>query len=84
MVSNKSDWNFDFEVHTLSDAELDELIDQIQINFNASITTEKRKIIKECKFSFLTHYVLDVIKTGFLMKDKGELIADENFNSCKS
>ena len=69
MISNNSKWNLDFEVHSLSNAELEVLIDQIQRKFNALITTKKIKIIKECKFSFLTHYVLDIIKTKYLLND---------------
>ena len=69
MISNNSKFNFSFEVHSLSNAELEVLIDQIQRKFNALITTKKIKIIKECKFSFLTHYVLDIIKTKYLLND---------------
>lgn len=52
--------NLDFEVHTLSLAEIDKVIKQITQKFG-DVVTGKLKIIRECKFSFLPHAVSDII-----------------------
>lgn len=79
---NNSGWNLDFEIHSLSFAEVEELIENIEQKFNTP--NNILKIIRECKFSFLTHFVLDIIKKYYMIeKEQGEIV-DENIDSFKS
>lgn len=59
-IPNNSNMNLDFEVHTLSFAEVNKVIQIITQKFG-DIVTGKLKIIRECKFSFLPHSVSDII-----------------------
>ena len=68
----QSNWNLDFEIHVTSFAEVNGIIEQIEKQFtNVTINaTAPLRIIKECKFSFLTHYISDVIIKNYILEDK--------------
>lgn len=71
-IPQKSDWNLDFEIHVTSLAEVNEVIEQIEKQFNNIIINPHTplRIIKECKFSFLTHYTSDVILKNYILEDE--------------
>lgn len=68
MIPHRSKWNLDFEVHSSSFVEVDELLGNIEQKFNTK-NNFYLKIIRECKFSFLTHSVLDIIKKNYIIQD---------------
>lgn len=74
LMPQNSQWNIDFEIHTNSFAEVNEVIEKIEKRFSNIITNSQSplKIIRECKFSFLTHYVSDVIMKNYILKDEKE------------
>lgn len=71
LKSNFSKWNLDFELHVTSYAEINIIISKIMREFNDSITVkETLKIIRECKFTFLPHYVLDIILKNYVLENR--------------
>lgn len=69
LIPSNSQWNLDFELHVLSKAELDIILGQIERKFDSIKTSSILKIIRECKFSFLTHSVSDIILNNYVLKN---------------
>lgn len=69
LVPNTSQWNLDFEVHVSSLAEVNKVREQIEQAFVGIETNPPLKIIKECKFSFLTHSVSDLILNNYVIEE---------------
>lgn len=69
LMPSNSQWNLDFELHVLSKAELDIILGQIERKFDSIKTRSILKIIRECKFSFLTHSVSDIILNNYVLKN---------------
>ena len=79
LISSTSKWNLDFEAHVLSYIDINILIEKIQAEFNKAVRIEKTlRIIRECKFSFMTHFVSDSIFNKFLLKNVREQNRFEN------
>lgn len=72
---NSNNCNLDFEVHVLSLAEVEKIVQEINTEFGEIVTT-RLKIIQECVFSFLPHFVSDVILKKYVENNKGEIIND--------
>lgn len=81
-IPNSSQWNLDFEIHVSSFAEVNEIRERIEQTFNEIETNPPLKIIKECKFSFLTHSVSDIILNQYVEKQLLEGDEYENTPSC--
>lgn len=75
MIPNDYKWNLDFEVHVLSYADVTILIEQIEKDFSGFVSVEKPlKIIRECKFSFLPHYIADMILNYYVTNNEQDNI----------
>lgn len=72
MPPNNSQWNLDFEVHVSSYVEINKLLEQIEQKFDDIKIDTPLKIIEECKFSFLTHSVSDIILKNYVLENTQE------------
>lgn len=60
-IQQDSKMNLDFEVHVSSYSEIDKILQKLDREFDNLRVSETLRIKKECKFSFLTYAVSDII-----------------------
>lgn len=68
--ASSADWNLDFEVHVQSYSDVNNIISQIENEFDSIDIQKPLRIVQECKFSFLSEYVSKEIHDYHIINDE--------------